>query len=397
MRTSTGIAAALLPGLALAGASSCAAESSLLYVAAYPADGEAAGKLTTFKLDKSSLQSVAASDDCGPFPTWLTQANDVLYCINAARGSTAGGVISSLKIGADGSVTKLGSIGTIGDPVNTVAYGEDSHGLAMAHYEGGGIAIFDVADPSNITTIQAEVFDTPTTNTSFPAQSQSHPHQVILDPTGGFLVVPDLGADLLRIFQVNKTSLRYTNAGAYPLPRGSGPRHGAFLKAGDKTFLYTVSELSNSLTGFSVDTSDSGLALTQIYNATTHGDAKPLPAGTAAAEIHISPDNKFLTLSSRYERSLKHTTADGTVVDSDPLITFSVNAETGALAHVQTAPAGGIGPRHFAFNGDGSLVAAAAQDDGRVVVFARDVATGMIGKPVAETKVAGLPKFVMFG
>lgn len=81
---------------------------------------------------------------------------------------------------------------------------------------------------------------------------------------------------------------------------------------------------------------------------------------------------------------------------SDPLITFAVDAETGALTHVQTAPAGGVNPRHFSFSPDGSRLASALQSDGRVVIFERDVATGKLGRAVAEVDVPGSPNFVMF-
>lgn len=96
------------------------------------------------------------------------------------------------------------------------------------------------------------------------------------------------------------------------------------------------------------------------------------------------------------EKSLEYTLANGTTVPSDPLITFSVDAESGELTHVQTAPAGGVNPRSFAFNNDGTQVAAALQADSRVVVFERDPATGEIGNAVAETDIVGSPNFVMF-
>ena len=108
------------------------------------------------------------------------------------------------------------------------------------------------------------------------------------------------------------------------------------------------------------------------------------------------PGGKFLTLSSRLENSLQYTVANGTAVPSDPLITYSIDAASGALTHVQTAPAGGANPRHFSFNADGTRVASALQADGRVIVFERDTATGKIGKAVAEANVEGMPNFVMF-
>lgn len=41
-------------------------------------------------------------------------------------------------------------------------------------------------------------------------QNQARPHQAVLDPTGEFLVFPDLGADLLRVLKVDKATLGYT-------------------------------------------------------------------------------------------------------------------------------------------------------------------------------------------
>lgn len=81
---------------------------------------------------------------------------------------------------------------------------------------------------------------------------------------------------------------------------------------------------------------------------------------------------------------------------SDPLITYSIDATSGALTKVQEAPAGGINPRHFSFNRDGSRVVSALQSDARVVVFERDVATGKIGKAIAEADVPGAPNFAIF-
>lgn len=138
------------------------------------------------------------------------------------------------------------------------------------------------------------------------------------------------------------------------------------------------------------------MTLTEIYSSSTHGNHEPLRNTTAGAEIVLSPDHKFLTVSSRLESSLEYTLANGTTVPSDPLITFSIDAESGKLTHVQTVAAGGVNPRNFAFNRDGTRVASALQADGRVVVFERDTASGKIGKAVAETDIPGMPNFVMF-
>ena len=57
------------------------------------------------------------------------------------------------------------------------------------------------------------------------------------------------------------------------------------------------------------------------------------------------------------------------------------------LSLVQTAPAGGRNPRGFSLNKAGTMVASALQDDNRVVVIERDVASGKLGKIVAHAEV----------
>jgi len=399
MRTSHGVAFALSAGVRLASAAPVCADggaSDLVWVTTYPTGTDTAGKLLTLKLDQGKLESVADSETCGPYPSWLTQAGDVLYCVNEAWGGDHGDLYS-LKINADNSFTELSSGQTVGGPVSTIVYGTGGKGLAVADYAGGGIDTFNIADPSAIKLIKSNVYPAPTDGLPDP-QNSARPHEAILDPTGNFLVFPDLGADRIHVLSVNKDTLEYVEKPSYTnFTRGTGPRHGAFFKSGDKTFFYLACELSNLLQGFTVTyNADQSLTFGRIYNSTTHGDDKPLPAGSSAAELWIAPGSKFLTLSSRNEKSLQYTVANGTTVPSDPLITYSINPATGALTHVQTAPAGGVGPRHFSFNGDGTRVASALQADGRVVIFERDTVSGKIGKAIGEADVGGQPNFATF-
>lgn len=112
----------------LAGAAACASQ---LWVTSYPSTGQDAGKLTTLKLTEAGLQSLGTSDSCGPYPSWLTRAGDVLYCVDEAWPSQ-NGTLSALRISADGSFSKLSSGPTLGGPVSTIVYGEGGRGLAVA-------------------------------------------------------------------------------------------------------------------------------------------------------------------------------------------------------------------------------------------------------------------------
>lgn len=83
--------------------------------------------------------------------------------------------------------------------------------IPAAYSAGAGINTFNIADPAAIEPLQSELFPAPADNRSNP-QEQARPHQAVLDPTGEFLVFPDLGADLLRVFKVDKETLQYTES-----------------------------------------------------------------------------------------------------------------------------------------------------------------------------------------
>lgn len=126
-------------------------------------------------------------------------------------------------------------------------------------------------------------------------QDVPHIHEVLVDPTGRFLLAPDLGADFVRIFRINSTTGRLTEQQPLIAPPGSGPRHGAFwfpqtagthISKGSR--FYLVSELDNALRGYDVTYSPNGTMLfSQFYESSSYGGATP-PAGSKAAEIIIS-------------------------------------------------------------------------------------------------------------
>jgi 6-phosphogluconolactonase (cycloisomerase 2 family) len=87
-------------------------------------------------------------------------------------------------------------------------------------------------------------------------QSAPHPHQVILDPTGKFILSPDLGADLVRVFSVDSSTGQLTPCSNLTAAPGSGPRHvGFYVPSGDAsqgTYMYLASEIANTVTAYKV-------------------------------------------------------------------------------------------------------------------------------------------------
>ncbi|RKU45903.1 hypothetical protein DL546_008585 [Coniochaeta pulveracea] len=366
-----------------------ASATSLLYVASY------AGTLTTlvFTTDattgQSSLQTVATVSGCGN-ASWLTldHPNRTLYCLDEAIHAPDS-TLFRFRTNRNGTLTPLDQVAVPNGAVSSVIYGLAGKELAIASYEGGAISTYNIAS-SPPTHLHTSTFHLPHPGPNPDhRQDAPHPHQAITDLTGRFLFVPDLGADLVRVWAINSETLELTPAPSLVVtPPGSGPRHGVFLQSGKKTFFYLLCELANTIIVYQVSYETDGmLEFAQVYVTGTHGEDGTVPRGAAAAEIIISPCTQYLIISSRLE---------GT--SSDPLITFAINHDTGVITHHSTVPAGGLTPRHFSLNNAGTLVAVGLQGSGRVAIFPRDTDTGVIGDvPLAFVDGLGEVTAVVFG
>ncbi|KAF9772404.1 hypothetical protein IL306_009886 [Fusarium sp. DS 682] len=273
-----------------------------------------------------------------------------------------------------------------------------NYGLAVAHYDGSAFTTWDIQDPANLTSLDVQEFSLPKPGPDPSRQEASHPHAAVVDPTKRFILVPDLGADLIHIYGVGFEGLELTKLDPLVVTPGSGPRHVAFVVKETKTFMYLVTELANTIVGYEVIYGGEFIRFKEIWNSGSHGEGKDVPQGAAAAEIIVSPDRESLIISSRNESILELPNFDGSnsTITSDPLISFKIDSDTGHLTLQQDVPCGGRFPRHFSINKAGTLVAVALQSDSRVVIIERDVKTGKLGDFVAYAEVEGAVTTVIF-
>ena len=98
--------------------------------------------------------------------------------------------------------------------------------------------------------------------------------------------------------------------------------------------------------------------------------------GRGSADIHISPDGKFLYTSHRLKK--------------DGIAIFSINPQTGVLTKVGYQLTG-LHPRNFAITPNGKYLLVACRDDNTIQIFERNANTGLLvdtqkrinlGKPV---------------
>lgn len=245
--------------------------------------------VTSLNLQGSSLSVVSKNLDCGSEPTFLTldYAKSILYCLNEGWGGSSS--LTSYKTSTSGQLETIKVLPVLKSPVSSTLFGANRTKLAVAHYDTSAFSTFSVADSgTGLAQLSQQAYTLPGPGTVPERQDAPHLHDAVLDPTGKFILVPDLGSDLVRVYQVGANDA-VTEAAPIKAVAGSGPRHAAFAKAGKKTFLYTLNELSNTISGYTVAyAKDKAPTFERIFDFSSHGPGGSVPAGTKAAEIRVS-------------------------------------------------------------------------------------------------------------
>lgn len=294
----------------------------------------------------------------------------------------------SYSIDANGALTKAGNATTPRGGVATILYGgKDGNGfVANAHYHTAQITTYKLP-LQNGKPLQTLNYTLDGPGADPDRQEAPHPHQVLVDPTGEFLLVTDLGSDKIHINKIDKESGKLTQCPSAKTFYGAGPRHAAFwtpscLKSrvahGKGTVLYVANELSNTVTGWSVSYPHGGcLELTQKQIITPYKGNSSAPEGASLGEIRVQ--GNFLYTSNRGDQSFK---------PYDSLTQYNI-ASNGSIAWTELTSSYGLLPRSFEINKAGDYVAIGDQTSDNVAVVKRDTITGKLGVLAANLTVTG--------
>jgi 6-phosphogluconolactonase len=200
-----------------------------------------------------------------------------------------------------------------------------------------------------------------------PQQDVSHLHSIMVAPNNTDVFAADLGTDKIMVYRLNPQTGQFTE-GVPPFTSskaGSGPRHLDIHPNG--RFVYSIQEIDATITGFDYK---NGI-LTPFQTLST------LPSDYTgrkwSADIHISPDGKFLYGSNRAHESLA---------------IFKIDKHTGHLTRVGHQTVNGKTPRNFVIDPTGNFLLVANQDSDNIVVFKRNKKTGLLTATGKEIKVS---------
>jgi 6-phosphogluconolactonase (cycloisomerase 2 family) len=289
-----------------------------------------------------------------PNTSYLVVSDDKKYVYSV--NETTEGAVSAFSFDKNTNALKyLNSQPTNGaDPcyVNTV---NDGKFIVTANYSGGSITVFPLSDDGKIEPFCRLV------NFNTVSEPASHLHTVMFSPDERFLFATDIGKDFIYCFTLCADSIRTLISGNYTkitrLAAGSGPRHLDFHPSG--RFLYCIDELSGMVEVFNYSATDGQLTAVQ----TVVSDATTVTPRKGSADIHISPDGRFLYSSNRLQ--------------NDGIAIFEIDVKNGFLTKTGEQKTD-IHPRNFIISPNGKYLLCACRDSNSIQVFKRDEKNGLL-------------------
>lgn len=182
-------------------------------------------------------------------------------------------------------------------------------------------------------------------------------HAIRADLANAHVLYTSLGGDILyqRRLDPKTGKLCEMEPGVVKLPTGAGPRH--FVFSGDGRLVFVLGELDGAIYSFPYDR-NAGLARSFTYRTSA------IPEGFAgrpwAADLHLTPDGRFLFASER---------------TSSSLAAFRVGGSDGRLARVGCYPTA-TQPRAFAIEPSGRYLLAVGEQSHTLSVHTIDARTG---------------------
>ncbi|HTJ27319.1 MAG TPA: lactonase family protein [Candidatus Limnocylindria bacterium] len=251
-----------------------------------------------------------------------------------------------------GRLQPLGKAASGGDNVVHGALDSSGRHFVVANYGTGSVAVLPVAEDGGLADYAQRLMMPGTPGPHRTEQSGSHPHHVVFDASGRFVLVPDKGHDSVCVFAFEAGRGTLELVSMTKSRPGAGPRHGAFHPT--LPVYWVLNELDSSITTYRWSAQAGSLEPVQLL-PTLPSDF--FGASTAAA-IVVTPCGRYVFASNR---------------GHDGVAAFAVDAKTGQLEPRGWTQAPGREPRFMTFHGN-SLYVASERDDviGQFAVDARD-------------------------
>ena len=351
-----------------------AKQKMLLYIGTYTSNGKSqgiyvhefdsvTGKLTPLHIVKDVVE-----------PSFLTIDNNrkYLYAVNETEeyeGKKSGAVSAFAIDQKTGNLQFLNKQPSLGGAPCHITVSDNNKFVLVANYLGGNVTVLPIEGDGKLgASVDLEQHTGSSLNLA--RQESAHAHSINLDKQNRFAIACDLGADKIFIYEFDfaKGKLNPNPKQAIYEPKlGAGPRHFTFHPSGK--FAFVINELDWTITSLAFDKNLGTLKEIQTVPTLPNGVST---AGVTCADIHATPDGRFLYGSNRGHNSI---------------VCYRIDQETGQLKYVEHTTAQINRPRNFAIDPNGKFLLAANQDSDSIVVFRIDQKTGKLKSTGISAKV----------
>lgn len=226
--------------------------------------------------------------------------------------------------------------------------------LYTANSDGNSVSLFKIAADGTLTV------------SGNPTPAGSAPREVVIDPSGQYLLVTNTLSDNISVYSIDSGTGALTQVAGSPFFANTGPSAMVITPSGK--FVYVANPLGY-ITAFSF----SGGVLAPVPGS-------PFAAGSGVSALTVDANEKFL-----YTANTAANTVSG----------FTINSSTGALTQVQGSPytsAAGTGPSAIAIDPANTIVYVTTPGSSfSIWAFSIDSTTGVL------TTVPGSPFNLLSG
>jgi 6-phosphogluconolactonase len=340
-----------------------------LYIGTYTDGGSKGIYLSEFDADSGIISPpVLAASINNPSFQCITPNKKQLWSVNESWngiGQVVGFSIDSLS----GKLTKIKAYSSEGNAPCFVSYHQKTRDVLAANYNSGDVVqipVTEKGEPNGTTHLDKHIGSGPNTS----RQQTAHAHCIKIDNKEKYIYSCDLGTDKIYVYTIENNKLNLFKE--IKTAAGAGPRHLDFHP--ENKCMAVINELNGTVVTYTPDVD----GCFSIEKVSVSSVAPSFKGESKSADIHFSPNGRFLYASNRGNNSIAIFKMKE---DSTPEI---VDWQTQNLNVT----------RNFTIDASGKFLIAANQDGNNISVFSIDQETGLltftgtkvnISKPVCVT------------
>lgn len=329
-----------------------------LFIGTYSTSGSKGIYVYTFDAATGKAQWISNTEGVvNPSYLAIAPGGKELYCCTETNTVNAGGISAFRFNRLTGTLSFINRQSSGGDNPAYVSIHKNGKWVIAGNYSGGSLSAFPVNADGSLQPYSQLIQQTGK-GFNEKRQEKPHVHSTVFSPKGDYLFAADLGLDKVMIYKFNSSRQQPMQPGKQPFiatAPGSGPRH--FVFHPNKKYAYLIEEMGGDIVAYKYKKG----RLEIMQQVATHGDTAKGEFGSA--DIHISPDGKFLYASNRGSEN--------------NIAIFSAGAG-GKLTLKGLQSSMGTSPRNFTIDPSGKYLLVANQRTNNIVIFKRDATTGLL-------------------